>query len=123
MPRAISSSAPVLPPDCPAAGSQASPPESGALRSGKLAEKLLDEAGITCNKNTIPYDQEKPFVTSGIRLGTAAMTSRGFKEEQFQQVANWIYEVLTNKDDASVREKVRQEVRAVMENFPLPDER
>lgn len=91
--------------------------------TGKLAEKLLDEAGITCNKNTIPYDQEKPFVTSGIRLGTAAMTSRGFKEEQFKQVANWIYEVLTNKDDASVREKVRQEVRAVMENFPLPDER
>ncbi len=97
--------------------------KSSLNMTGKLAEKLLDEAGITCNKNTIPYDQEKPFVTSGIRLGTAAMTSRGFKEEQFQQVANWIYEVLTNKDDASVREKVRQEVRAVMENFPLPDER
>ena len=91
--------------------------------TGKLAEKLLDEAGITCNKNTIPYDQEKPFVTSGIRLGTAAMTTRGFKEEQFKQVANWIYEVLTNKDDAALRERVRQEVYVLMKNFPLPDER
>lgn len=55
--------------------------------SGKLAEKLLDEAGITCNKNTIPFETEKPFVTSGIRLGTAAMTTRGFKENEFRQVA------------------------------------
>lgn len=58
--------------------------------SGKEAEKLLDEAGITCNKNTIPFETEKPFVTSGIRLGSAAMTTRGFKEEEFKQVALWI---------------------------------
>ena len=62
-------------------------------------------------------------MTSGIRLGTAAMTTRGFKEEQFKQVANWIYEVLTNKDDAALRERVRQEVYVLMKNFPLPDER
>lgn len=62
--------------------------------SGKLAEKLLDEAGITCNKNTIPFETEKPFVTSGIRLGTAAMTTRGFKENEFRQVALWISRVL-----------------------------
>lgn len=91
--------------------------------TGKLAEQLLDEAGITCNKNTIPFDQEKPFVTSGIRLGTAAMTSRGFEETEFQQVGNWIYEVLSNKEDVTIREKVKQEVYEVMKNFPLPDER
>ena len=61
--------------------------------SGKQAEKLLDEAGITCNKNTIPFDPEKPFVTSGIRLGSAAMTTRGFGEQEFKQVALWIAQV------------------------------
>ncbi|MEG1475603.1 MAG: serine hydroxymethyltransferase, partial [Longicatena sp.] len=74
--------------------------------SGKLAEKLLDEAGITCNKNTIPFESEKPFVTSGIRLGSAAMTTRGFKEAEFKQVALWISRVLKHADDASVRESV-----------------
>ena len=58
--------------------------------TGKQAEALLDEINITCNKNTIPFDQEKPFVTSGIRLGSAAMTTRGFQEEEFRQVARWI---------------------------------
>lgn len=91
--------------------------------SGKLAEKLLDEAGITCNKNTIPYETEKPFVTSGIRLGTAAMTTRGFKENEFRQVALWISRVLKHADDAGVREKVRKEVRALTVQFPLPNEK
>lgn len=90
--------------------------------SGKLCEKLLDEAGITCNKNTIPFDPEKPFVTSGIRLGTAAMTTRGFKEEEFKQVALWIAKVLKNADDAQLREEVKAEVRALTEKFPLPNE-
>ena len=70
--------------------------KSSLNMSGKLAEKLLDEAGITCNKNTIPFETEKPFVTSGIRLGTAAMTTRGFKENEFRQVALWISRVLKN---------------------------
>lgn len=91
--------------------------------SGKLAEKLLDEAGITCNKNTIPYETEKPFVTSGIRLGTAAMTTRGFKENEFRQVALWISRVLKHAEDASVREEVRKEVRALTVQFPLPNQK
>lgn len=85
--------------------------------SGKLAEKLLDEAGITCNKNTIPFETEKPFVTSGIRLGTAAMTTRGFKENEFRQVALWISRVLKNAEDEKVRDEVRNEVRALTVQF------
>ncbi|EHJ7845753.1 serine hydroxymethyltransferase [[Clostridium] innocuum] len=90
--------------------------------SGKLAEKLLDEAGITCNKNTIPFETEKPFVTSGIRLGTAAMTTRGFKENEFRQVALWISRVLKNAEDEKVRDEVRNEVHALTVQFPLPNE-
>lgn len=90
--------------------------------SGKLAEKLLDEAGITCNKNTIPFETEKPFVTSGIRLGTAAMTTRGFKENEFRQVALWISRVLKNAEDEKVRDEVRNEVCALTVQFPLPNE-
>lgn len=91
--------------------------------SGKQAEKLLDEACITCNKNTIPFETEKPFVTSGIRLGTAAMTTRGFKEEEFKQVGLWISEVLKHADDEAVIEKVRKEVCALTEQFPLPNDK
>lgn len=87
--------------------------------SGKQAEKLLDEAGITCNKNTIPHDPEKPFVTSGIRLGSAAMTTRGFKEAEFKQVALWIASVLKNPSEDNIR-KVHQEVIGLTNRFPLP---
>lgn len=85
--------------------------------TGKEAERLLDLAGITVNKNTIPFDQEKPFVTSGIRLGTAAMTSRGFKEEQFEQVANWIVEVLKAGDEDTAK-AVREQVVALTRQYP-----
>lgn len=87
--------------------------------TGKKAEALMDEIHITCNKNTIPFDQEKPFVTSGIRLGTAAMTTRGFKEEEFRQVARWIITVLKNPDSEEIKEQLRQEVAAVTSKFPL----
>ena len=97
--------------------------KSSLNMSGKLAEKLLDEAGITCNKNTIPFETEKPFVTSGIRLGTAAMTTRGFKENEFRQVALWISRVLKNAEDEAVREEVRKDVRALTVQFSLPNER
>ena len=97
--------------------------KSSLNMSGKLAEKLLDDAGITCNKNTIPFETEKPFVTSGIRLGTAAMTTRGFKENEFRQVALWISRVLKNAEDEAVREEVRKEVRALTVQFSLPNER
>lgn len=91
--------------------------------NGKLAEKLLDEAGITCNKNTIPFDTEKPFITSGIRLGSAAMTTRGFKEKEFQQVAKWISQVLKNAEDEELRKSIHKEVRNLTKQFPLPNER
>lgn len=87
--------------------------------SGKEAEALLDEACITCNKNTIPFDPEKPFVTSGIRLGSAAMTTRGFKEEEFIQVAKWISSVLRNPNETNIQ-KVREEVRNLTKKYPIP---
>jgi len=87
--------------------------------TGKKAEALLDEINITCNKNTIPFDQEKPFVTSGIRLGTAAMTTRGFQEEEFRQVARWITTVLKNLEDEALKAKLRQEVMEMTARYPL----
>ncbi len=90
--------------------------------SGKQAEKLLDEVGITCNKNTIPFDLEKPFVTSGIRLGSAAMTTRGFKEDEFKQVALWISEVLKHPNDEAYRKKIQAEVWKLTAEYPLPSD-
>ena len=87
--------------------------------TGKKAEALLDEINITCNKNTIPFDQEKSFVTSGIRLGTAAMTTRGFQEEEFRQVARWITTVLKNPEDEALKAKLRQEVMEMTARYPL----
>lgn len=87
--------------------------------SGKQAEKLLDEAGITCNKNTIPFDPEKPFVTSGIRLGSAAMTTRGFGEQEFKQVALWIAQVLKNPQKENIQ-KIHEQVMTLTAKYPLP---
>lgn len=86
--------------------------------TGRDAETALDEVNITVNKNSIPFDQEKPNTTSGIRVGTAAMTSRGFKEEEFRQVAKWIAQVLKNKDDAALKERIRGEVIALTDRHP-----
>jgi glycine hydroxymethyltransferase len=87
--------------------------------TGKEAERVLGEAHITCNKNAIPNDPEKPFVTSGIRLGSPAMTTRGFKEAEAIQVANWIADVLDNPNDASNIAKVREQVSALTKRFPV----
>ena len=87
--------------------------------TGKRAEALLDEIHITCNKNTIPFDEQKPFITSGIRLGTAAMTTRGFKEEQFRQVARWITGILKDPDNEELKKQYREEVDALTHNYPL----
>jgi glycine hydroxymethyltransferase len=87
--------------------------------TGKEAERVLGEAHITCNKNAIPNDPEKPFVTSGIRLGSPAMTTRGFKEAEAIQVANWIADVLDNPDDAANIAKVRDQVSALTKRFPV----
>jgi glycine hydroxymethyltransferase len=87
--------------------------------TGKEAERVLGEAHITCNKNAIPNDPEKPFVTSGIRLGSPAMTTRGFKEAEAIQVANWIADVLDNPNDAANITKVLDQVSALTKRFPV----
>jgi len=87
--------------------------------TGKLAEAKLEEAGITCNKNAIPNDPEKPFITSGIRLGTPAITTRGFKEEETRQVAQFILTVLGNIDDSEKIAQVKEQVFKLTEKFPL----
>ncbi len=91
--------------------------------TGKQAEEALDKAGITVNKNTIPYDPEKPTVASGIRLGTPALTTRGMKEDEMVRVARLIDRVLSNIDNESVYEDVRNEVEELCESFPLYKER
>lgn len=87
--------------------------------TGKVAEHVLDEVGITCNKNTIPFDEEKPFVTSGIRLGTPAATTRGFDEKAFEEVANIMSDVLKNHEDQKVLDNAKQRVKKLTEQFPL----
>ncbi|MBA2874472.1 serine hydroxymethyltransferase [Thermaerobacillus caldiproteolyticus] len=87
--------------------------------TGKAAEKVLDEVGITVNKNTIPYDPESPFVTSGIRIGTAAVTSRGFGLEEMDEIASIIAFTLKNHEDEEKLEEARKRVAALTEKFPL----
>jgi glycine hydroxymethyltransferase len=85
--------------------------------TGKEAEKLLDEVGITVNKNAIPFDIQKPFVTSGIRVGTAAVTTRGFKEEDLIEVGKLIG--MTLKDFDANKDEVVKRVAALCEKYPL----
>jgi len=88
--------------------------------TGKIGEQALDRAGITVNKNMIPFDQRKPLDPSGIRIGTAALTSRGMKEAQMVQVGEWILEVLRNYDNHDIVSRVREEVRQFARGFPVP---
>jgi glycine hydroxymethyltransferase len=90
--------------------------------TGKDAEQLLDRAAITVNKNTIPGDPQSPFVTSGIRLGTSALTTRGFGVVEMDRVAGLIDTVLTKRDDATVA-NVKKEVRELADAFPLYGEK
>ncbi len=87
--------------------------------TGKVAEHALDEVGITTNKNTIPYDTESPFVTSGIRIGTPAVTSRGFKEEDMKEVGEIIAAVLKNPEDEAVKAEAKDRVKALTDKHPL----
>ncbi len=87
--------------------------------TGKVAEALLVEAEITCNKNGIPNDPEKPWITSGVRLGTPAVTTRGMKEAEMEIIADLIAKVLDNPDNAEVREEVKKEVHDLGVKFPL----
>jgi glycine hydroxymethyltransferase len=93
--------------------------------TGKATEAALGRAHITCNKNGVPFDTEKPFVTSGIRLGAPAGTTRGFGEAEFRQIARWIVEVVDGlakngeEGNGAVEAKVKAEVKALCARFPL----
>lgn len=87
--------------------------------TGKEAEETLDSVGITCNKNTIPFDQEKPFVTSGIRLGTPAATTRGFDEKAFEEVAKIISLALKNSKDEEKLQQAKERVEKLTAEYPL----
>ncbi len=91
----------------------------GKAYSGKDADAALGRANITTNKNAVPNDPRSPFITSGLRIGTPAMTTRGFKVAEAQQVANWICDILDNVDDENLITKVRSEVTALCARFPV----
>lgn len=87
--------------------------------TGKVAEHVLDECGITVNKNTVPFDKESPFVTSGIRIGTPAVTSRGFKEDDMKEVGAIIAKLLKNHEDEAVKEESKKRVKALTDQHAL----
>ncbi len=87
--------------------------------TGKEAEKILDEVGITVNKNTIPFDEEKPAVTSGIRIGTPACTTRGMKEREMEIIAECMDKALRGRDDSRILNQVKSQVRELCQKFPL----
>jgi len=87
--------------------------------NGKQAQLTLDDANITTNKNAVPFDTESPLLTSGIRLGAPALTTRGFKEGEFKQVAKWINDVISAPESESVRQKVKGEIAELTKKFPL----
>jgi glycine hydroxymethyltransferase len=87
--------------------------------TGKAAEQALDKAGITVNKNTVPKETQSPFVTSGVRIGTPAMTTRGMREPEMERIAALIDTVLRSPDDAAVHADVRRQVRTLTDAFPL----
>ncbi|MBK6505610.1 MAG: serine hydroxymethyltransferase [Ignavibacteria bacterium] len=89
--------------------------------SGKAAQETLDEIGITCNKNSVPYDDKSPLVTSGIRIGTPALTTRGMKEGEMESVADIIDKVLSNPKNESVKEEARKSVKEITSGFRLYD--
>ena len=89
------------------------------VENGKVAQNLLDEVNITLNKNSIPYETLSPFKTSGIRIGSAAITARGFGEEESRKVAELIIKTLKNAENEAVLEEVRSEVKALTDAFPL----
>jgi glycine hydroxymethyltransferase len=90
---------------------------------GSEAEKALGDAGITVNKNAIPFDTNPPMKPSGIRIGTPALTTRGMKETEMKQVGRWISEALQHRTETAVLEKIRKQVLGLADAFPLYPER
>src|SRR5690606_25619745 len=90
--------------------------------TGKDAEHALEAAGITVNKNTVPGETRSPFVTSGLRIGTPALTTRGMKEPEMRRIGGWIREVLDAPADEGVQKRVRAEVQSLCDAFPLYEE-
>ena len=90
--------------------------------SGKVAEKTLEKAGITVNKNMVPFDKKSPFITSGIRIGSPAITTRGMGEDEMAQIINYIDKIISNIEDESIIEKVKTEVKTLCSSFPLYSE-
>jgi glycine hydroxymethyltransferase len=87
---------------------------------GKIAQETLDEAGITVNKNSIPFDTASPFKPSGVRLGTPAVTTRGMNEPEMKLIAGLLHEALTNREDKERLAGIRQRVVEINKRFPLP---
>jgi glycine hydroxymethyltransferase len=96
--------------------------ESHPELTGKEAEHVLERAGMTVNKNTVPGETRSPFVTSGLRIGTPAATTRGLQEPEMQQIADWIASVLADASDEAVITKTRAEVETLCASFPLYEE-
>jgi glycine hydroxymethyltransferase len=94
-------------------------PKGDDLLTGKLAENTLEACDITINKNTVPFETRSPFVTSGIRLGTPAVTSRGLKEAEMETIAAMIDKALTNHSNPEKLAEVKAEVHQLMSRFPL----
>jgi glycine hydroxymethyltransferase len=90
--------------------------------TGKAAEIALEKAGITVNKNMIPFDEKSPMITSGIRIGTAALTTRGMKEPEMKRIAEWIDEVLSFPDDETRQQNIRNQIQTLCQDFPLYQE-
>ena len=91
--------------------------------TGKVADQLVSDIKITANKNTVPFDPESPFVTSGLRLGSAALTTRGFNEQAFEDVGNVIADRLLNPNDEAIKEKSINKVSELCNKFPLYSEK
>jgi glycine hydroxymethyltransferase len=87
---------------------------------GKEAEKALENAGISCNKNMVPFDPRSPFDPSGIRIGTPAITTRGMKEEEMKQLAKWMDRVLSDHKNEEVQAQVLSEIKELCKHFPVP---